>query len=533
MDLKHLNTKSNTIVIGGKYTLQERLGGGSFGQIYSATTKSNKSLIAIKLEQRVATKNPTLPREAKIMQEFTEEIGFPAVYGYGKEESLNYLAMDLLGLNLEKLLKICGRQFSLKTVLMLADQMLTRIELLHQKGFLHRDIKPDNFCIGTDDKTHHLYIIDFGLARSYKEYNGQHIAYREKKSLVGTARYASINTHLGIEQSRRDDLESIGYTLIYFLKGELPWQNIKTNDKQEKYKMIADIKMKTSVETLCKDLPEEFAAYMNHVRGLGFTDIPNYKFLKRLFRTLFIQNNFLMDYDFDWSDLLTETSSKNDKKKKSKKKNITQAEIKSGRKKEEDAPKETQVKKNNPEPKKEEAKGTLLIDSLPLDSTAIRDSKENNINSKDKKLTHKESIFMKTKTAGIFKTQTKGNGNGNDISYKNGSTTSGDSFKALDTGESEDADVPNEFFLNDFPSMKMDQTRSVIARKKDYGNITKRNFMSLGLGDDHSRIGTNNKMYQTCPTGNPDDSKISGMKKSEDFDRMCKKSIFRIGKGQL
>lgn len=132
--------------------------------------------------------------------------------------------MDLLGPSLEDLFNYCKRKLTLKTVLLLADQMLQRIEAVHAKHFMHRDIKPDNFLMGNPTDKNLLYIIDFGLAKKYLiSKTGEHIPYRDGKNLTGTARYASLNTHKGIEQGRRDDLESIGYVLLYFLKGELPW----------------------------------------------------------------------------------------------------------------------------------------------------------------------------------------------------------------------------------------------------------------------------------------------------------------------
>ncbi len=145
------------------------------------------------------------------------------------------MVMELLGPSLEDLFDYCKRKFSVKTMLMVADQMVQRMEFLHNKGFLHRDIKPDNFLIGLGKKQHIVYCIDFGLAKRYKDSrSGEHIPYRDGKSLTGTARYASANCHLGVEQARRDDLESVGFVLVYFLKGKLPWQGLQTKNKKGK-----------------------------------------------------------------------------------------------------------------------------------------------------------------------------------------------------------------------------------------------------------------------------------------------------------
>jgi len=288
--------------VGGKYRLGRKIGSGSFGDIYLGTNINTGEEVAIKLES-VKSRHPQLAYEYKVYRILAGGVGIPNVRWFGREGDFNVMVMDILGPSLEDLFNFCSRKFTLKTVLMLADQMLARIEYVHTKNFIHRDLKPDNFLIGLGRrKLNQIYIIDFGLAKRYRDpRTHRHIPYVEGKSLTGTARYASINTHLGIEQSRRDDLESLGYVLMYFNRGQLPWQGLRANNKKEKYNRIAEKKMSTPVEILCKHFPSEFATYLNYCRALRFDDKPDYAYLRRLFRDLFFRQGYAADYRFDWT----------------------------------------------------------------------------------------------------------------------------------------------------------------------------------------------------------------------------------------
>lgn len=145
-------------------------------------------------------------------------------------------------------------------------------------------------------------MIDFGLAKKFRDSRTRHhIPYREDKNLTGTARYASINAHLGVEQSRRDDMESMGYVFMYFNKGSLPWQGLRAATKKQKYEKISEKKMATPVEVLCKGHPAEFAMYLNYCRNLRFEEVPDYMYLRQLFRILFRTLNHQYDYTFDWT----------------------------------------------------------------------------------------------------------------------------------------------------------------------------------------------------------------------------------------
>ncbi|CAB3378895.1 Hypothetical predicted protein [Cloeon dipterum] len=220
----------------------------------------------------------------------------------GSEGDYNVMVMELLGPSLEDLFNFCSRRFSLKTVLLLADQLISRIDFIHSRNFIHRDIKPDNFLMGLGKKGNLVYIIDFGLAKKYRDgRTHQHILYRENKNLTGTARYASISTHLGIEQSRRDDLESLGYVLMYFNRGSLPWQGLKAATKRQKYERISEKKMGTPIEELTRGYPAEFATYLYYCRSLRFEERPDYNYLRQMFRSLFHRQGFTYDYVFDWN----------------------------------------------------------------------------------------------------------------------------------------------------------------------------------------------------------------------------------------
>ncbi|KAJ7629727.1 casein kinase I [Mycena polygramma] len=287
--------------IGGKFSLGKKIGSGTFGDIYLGTNTISGEEIAIKVEP-VTTKYPQLEYESKVYRCLAGGVGVPFARWFGTEGGYNILVLDLLGPSLEDLFNFCHRKFSLKTVLLLADQLIPRIEYMHSRHFMHRDIKPDNFVMGVGRRGNQVNIIDFGLTKKFRDPKTHvHIPFRENKRLTGTARYSSINTHLGVEQARRDDLESLAYVLIYFLRGELPWQGLEAATKRKKYDRIMEMKMTTPTDLLCRGLPKEFGIFLDYTRALRFDDKPDYEYLRNLFRDVFVREGYQYDYIFDWS----------------------------------------------------------------------------------------------------------------------------------------------------------------------------------------------------------------------------------------
>ena len=294
--------KVEIVKIKNQYSFKstDRLGGGSFGQIYKGINLKTKEEVAIKIESK-NIETPQLIHESKILKALNDGDGFPKVYLVTPLDDVLIMVMELLGENLQKLLMNSPhKKFTLKTTLMLAIQILSRIKTLHENNYIHRDIKPENFTIGLKKYKNTIYMIDYGLTRKFCDSHKNHIPYKEGKHLTGTALYASIYTHKGIEQSRRDDLESLGYMMIYFCKGELPWMNVKGKTKEIKYKKIMEKKLEMKPDILCQGLPDEFNQYFKYVRELQFTEEPKYDFLLGLFNSAMKKNNIKNDFKFDW-----------------------------------------------------------------------------------------------------------------------------------------------------------------------------------------------------------------------------------------
>ncbi|KAK5947040.1 Palmitoylated plasma membrane-bound casein kinase [Knufia obscura] len=296
---------SSSNVVGVHYRVGKKIGEGSFGVIFEGTNLLNNQQVAIKFEPRKSDA-PQLRDEYRTYKILVGCPGIPNVYYFGQEGLHNILVIDLLGPSLEDLFDHCNRKFSVKTVVMVAKQMLSRVQTIHEKNLIYRDIKPDNFLIGRPNSkaANVIHVVDFGMAKQYRDpKTKQHIPYRERKSLSGTARYMSINTHLGREQSRRDDLEALGHVFMYFLRGGLPWQGLKAATNKQKYEKIGEKKQTTAIKDLCEGLPEEFNKYLSYVRNLGFEDTPDYDFLRDLFTQALKNTGEVEDGEYDWMKL--------------------------------------------------------------------------------------------------------------------------------------------------------------------------------------------------------------------------------------
>ena len=275
----------------GNYLVTKYINSGSFGHVFEAKNNKTGDIVALKIPIKEKNGEKWLLEEAKVYKILNSKIKEHDDIGISKMKVIkhkndNIIVMDLLGDSLETLL-VKRKRFKLKTIILLAIQMINVLKYIHNCGYIHRDIKPDNFVIGKKNYNK-LYCIDFGLAKSYiKKDDNQHIDFKDGNKFCGTARYASISAHIGHEQSRKDDLEAIGYILIYLYNGNLPWQGIKHKEKKEKYRLICEKKQKISEEELCKQLPKEFLVYLKYVRNLEFNEKPYYTALSRMFQKLY------------------------------------------------------------------------------------------------------------------------------------------------------------------------------------------------------------------------------------------------------
>lgn len=289
------------------YRINNKINEGAFGFIYEGLNLVTKTQIAIKIEKSSSKAKGSLAREAKILRSLQNIAGIPKIFWFGRDKNkdVKALVMQLLGKSLEERL-IKQKKFSLKTILLLAEQLIEILKNIHSLGIVHRDIKPANIVLGYKKAYKTIYLIDFGISKRYlKKNSGEHIILTNFKPFIGTIRFASEAAHQGFELSRKDDLESLGYTLIFMLKGVLPWMH-KGFKLEEKKVKVGEIKGKISLDELCSGLPSIFPIYFKYVKNLGFYETPNYDYLKNLFTTL--EKCFNVKIQTNYSELMQNTS---------------------------------------------------------------------------------------------------------------------------------------------------------------------------------------------------------------------------------
>lgn len=284
-----------------KYKPIEQISKGNYSLIYSGINIETNESVAIKLESRnIKEENQLLPNEIFYLYKLRHSPGIVRIITTGRTKKYNILIEPLLGSTLYSLYLDHNKNFTLKDICLISIQCITRLESVHNKGIIHCDIKPENFSIGLKDKRI-IYLIDFGLSKKYRsDRTKRHIQFNITKTMCGTARYASMNALSGLQLSRRDDLESLSYMILYFLLKKLPWQGITAKNLEKRYKKIYDKKAELEKWDKFKELPTQIQNFVKYCRSLGFSQDPDYKLMKSYFYDLMNINNFFDDKNFSW-----------------------------------------------------------------------------------------------------------------------------------------------------------------------------------------------------------------------------------------
>ncbi|TFK72322.1 kinase-like protein [Pluteus cervinus] len=279
--------------------VSKRIGIGGFSNVHEATTPEGK-LVALK--QAHITKNiehPMLLHEACALSLLAGHPSIPSVYAWGRSQYFEYLTLDLLGSSLGDTVKK-EKKLDLKTVLLLLDQMLDCLEHLHSCHLVHCDIKPDNFLLGLGENSRRIHLIDYGFVKYYRNpITLLHHALNPDHGFEGTGQYASRHAHLGLSLSRRDDLESLAYSVAFLLRGALPWPKIKQGTQKHKQDRIREKKMNYPGKRIFEGFPQEFADFTDYVRRLHYDEDPDYKYWKGVFLQLSRDLGFSSDEHFD------------------------------------------------------------------------------------------------------------------------------------------------------------------------------------------------------------------------------------------
>ena len=301
---KELSQNNDIYKINDTYTIlfNKKIGGGAFGKIYSCINNKTKEIYACKIE-KPDIENPQLGNEYRILSLLKNYDYFPKCFKYCNSQYGYILILERLGSNLGVIMsKLPNKKFSMKSALMIINQSLERLKLIHEKGIIHRDMKPENLCIGYKGKEKNIYLIDFGLSKiiNNDKKNLYLLNIKKEKIVIGTVRYISMNAHLGNEQYKKDDLESLAYMMIYFIKGELPWQNLKAKSRKEKYTKIYQKKKHTVNTELCNFLPDEIKTFLSYILNLNQKQNPDYNKLMNLINNLMKKYGYSNDSQFEW-----------------------------------------------------------------------------------------------------------------------------------------------------------------------------------------------------------------------------------------
>ena len=407
----------------GKFKTVKKLGEGSFGKVYKA--EYNGEYYAVKFESRSRAKS-LLEQEATIMA-YLQGPNIPYIVSSGYSGDYNLLVMQLMDKSLEDILRI-RKTFSIKTTSMVIFQLIGVLHFIHDKNIIHRDVKPDNCVMGSAELNENLYLIDFGLAKKYRSSRTlKQYPQTRKKRLTGTARYASIHALEGYEQSRRDDMESVGYIMAYLLRGGLPWQGMKLKSKENKYKNILEKKKEIQSQDLFKGFPIEFSEILDYTKSLDYEQEPEYEMLRNKLMALCKRLNYTFDYIYDWT-------TDRDLSKRKNKKNLTSMRTQS-------TLSTKNIKKNSKSKKKEK-----YVENMPNGSLENHKKNKDKDKEKSKKEKSKKDETKKDNEINKEEDNNKNEGNKNDVNNidNNNEEKKDEEDNKTNKDEKKDIEIENE-----------------------------------------------------------------------------------------